>query len=209
MKKVVAFAMMLTAVAGLAFATPIHPKDLRWDCKTQFIQLQNQSGWDYCTEIQPVVKKAAAPKPAEPVKKVQAPAPVAPEAPKEVPAPKQEAKVVPQKEWILKGVQFETNSDRLQPSSMVVLNEAADVLKENGNVKVEIQGHTDSIGNDQLNQSLSQRRAEAVKVYLTQKGIAASRLATKGYGETKPIADNQVASGRADNRRIEFKVLER
>ena len=205
MKKIIVSLFTVAFLAGAAIASPIYEADLRWDCKTPNIQLQQQSGWDYCTEIAPAPKKVAAAPAAPVVQQAKAPEPEvkAPEPVKESP------RVVPQKEWILKGVQFETNSDKLRMASVKPLEEAAEVLKENKNVQVEIQGHTDSIGADTYNQDLSQRRANAVKVYLMERGVAENRLRTMGYGETKPIADNSTADGRSDNRRIEFKVLSR
>ncbi len=187
MKKLIAAAMLLGMGTSAVIASPIYPADLRWDCKTPYVQLQHQSGWNYCTEIQPAPASA-------PVKKSE---------------PAKQAMAVPQGEWVLKGVNFETNSDRLQPSSLVVLNEAAATLNANPSVNVEVQGHTDNVGEDNANQALSQRRADAVKVYLVEKGVSGTRLSSKGYGESKPIADNQTADGRSNNRRIEFKVISR
>ena len=71
-------------------------------------------------------------------------------------------------------------------------------------MKVEVAGHTDSIGTDEYNQGLSLRRAEAVRNYLVDKGIAADRLSIKGYGESQPVADNATADGRFMNRRVEL-----
>lgn len=119
------------------------------------------------------------------------------------------AKEVPTDNWVLEGVQFETNSDKLMPQSIRVLDEAADILRNHSRVRVEIQGHTDSFGKPDHNKNLSERRAASVKKYLVGKGIAADRLETKGFGETQPIADNKTVDGRFKNRRIEFKVLSR
>jgi OmpA-OmpF porin, OOP family len=119
----------------------------------------------------------------------------------------QSAAVIQQKEWVLKGLQFDTASANIKAASFGVLDEAVQVLKDHPAVKVEIQGHTDNMGDDAFNQGLSERRAESVKAYLTGKGVDASRLSTRGFGETAPKADNNTAAGRADNRRIEFKVL--
>ncbi|MBL7694911.1 MAG: OmpA family protein, partial [Ferruginibacter sp.] len=71
---------------------------------------------------------------------------------------------------------------------------------------VQIDGHTDDVGKDENNQTLSENRAAAVKAYLVSKGIEESRLASAGYGETKPVADNKTAAGRAKNRRVEMSV---
>lgn len=111
--------------------------------------------------------------------------------------------------WVLSGVNFETGSDKIKAGSYSVLDSAADILKARSRVRVEIQGHTDSVGNDAANQALSEKRAMSVKNYLVGKGVSVSQLETKGLGETTPVADNNTAEGRASNRRIEFKVLSR
>jgi outer membrane protein OmpA-like peptidoglycan-associated protein len=77
-------------------------------------------------------------------------------------------------------------------------------MKDNPDIKFEIGGYTDSDGDDAYNMTLSQQRADAVKTQLTSMGIDASRLTTKGYGETKPISDNKTPEGKANNRRVEF-----
>ncbi|CAG0911628.1 unnamed protein product, partial [Cyprideis torosa] len=93
-------------------------------------------------------------------------------------------------------------------ASRPVLDEAATTLRKFPELNIEISGHTDSAGNDQLNMNLSQARAEAVKQYLISKGSDGNKLTAKGYGETQPIADNATAAGRAANRRVELKILE-
>ena len=108
---------------------------------------------------------------------------------------------------VLKGVNFLPNSADLTPDAKTVLNEAYDALAGQANLKVEVGGHTDSMGDEKLNQSLSQRRAESVKKYLADKGIAADRLTAKGYGEAQPVADNKTKAGRQQNRRVELKIL--
>ena len=77
-------------------------------------------------------------------------------------------------------------------------------MKEWGDVKVEIAGHTDSVGTDEYNMGLSLRRAESVRNYLVDKGIPADRLTIRGYGESQPVADNATAEGRFQNRRVEL-----
>lgn len=77
-----------------------------------------------------------------------------------------------------------------------------------GSVGVEIAGHTDEQGDAAYNQGLSQRRADAVRSYLTSKGVDASRLSGAGYGETQPVADNTTSEGRAQNRRVELRVTQ-
>jgi len=80
-------------------------------------------------------------------------------------------------------------------------------LKGSPDVRILIEGHTDSQGPDAPNKKLSKGRADAVRDYFIGKGIASSRLETKGYGETKPVADNNTAEGRAQNRRVELSRL--
>jgi outer membrane protein OmpA-like peptidoglycan-associated protein/opacity protein-like surface antigen len=106
----------------------------------------------------------------------------------------------------IEGIFFKFDSDELTPESEITLQHVADVLKKYPNAEVEIQGHTDSLGNDMYNTFLSQRRAESVKKFLVSKGIGETRLTAIGFGETKPIEDNGTAYGRAVNRRIEFKI---
>jgi outer membrane protein OmpA-like peptidoglycan-associated protein len=88
-----------------------------------------------------------------------------------------------------------------------VLEEVVRIMKDNPNINVEIQGHTDNIGTDDANMQLSLRRSEAVKKYVADRGIAASRLTTRGFGEARPIDSNDTDLGRARNRRIEFVVV--
>jgi outer membrane protein OmpA-like peptidoglycan-associated protein len=104
----------------------------------------------------------------------------------------------------LYGVLFDFNKSTLQPVSDPVLQQIDSLLTKNAALKLEIQGHTDNVGNDAYNQTLSEARAHAVVVWLTQHGIAATRLSAKGYGKTKPIADNSTDAGRAKNRRVEI-----
>ena len=109
---------------------------------------------------------------------------------------------------VLKGVNFEVNSSRLTANAKVILNPVADSLAAAPHMRVEIGGHTDAQGSDAFNQKLSERRAQAVKDYLIARGIDASRLASKGYGESQPVDSNETAEGRELNRRVEMKVLE-
>jgi OOP family OmpA-OmpF porin len=90
----------------------------------------------------------------------------------------------------------------------VILDEAVRILGTGGGSAVAIEGHTDWIGTDAYNQGLSERRANAVMNYLVDHGVAASRLSTTGYGESRPIASNQTREGRALNRRVELLVQE-
>ena len=104
------------------------------------------------------------------------------------------------------GVKFESAKDIITTESYTILNDVVTVLNDKPQYKLSIEGHTDSQGEDDLNLDLSKKRAAAVKIYLESKGIAASRLNSEGYGETIPVADNNTAEGRAENRRVELKV---
>lgn len=103
------------------------------------------------------------------------------------------------------GILFDVNADRIKPSSFPVLKEIADVLRSNPSIQVRIVGHTDSDGDAAANQSLSERRATAVKNSLSKEfGIDAARMQTAGKGETEPVASNDNTQGKAQNRRVEF-----
>jgi OOP family OmpA-OmpF porin len=109
---------------------------------------------------------------------------------------------------VLKGITFDFNSAVVKPVSYPVLDDAARVLKAKPKMRVEIGGHTDSVGPDSYNMKLSNERAIAVREYLIRyHNIETYRIIAVGYGETQPIADNRTRSGRDMNRRIEFKIL--
>ncbi len=108
---------------------------------------------------------------------------------------------------ILKGVHFDFDKSTLRPDSMIILDDAAAVMQRYPDIKVEIAGHTDSVGTDEYNMGLSARRAQAVMDYFASKGIDTSRLSFKGYGESMPIVDNSTASNRAQNRRVEMRII--
>jgi len=134
------------------------------------------------------------------------PAPPPPPPPAAAPAPTESKRIV------LRGVNFDFNKANIKREFVPVLDEAAQILKDNPSVRVTIEGHTDSIGSDSYNQRLSERRATAVKQYLVSKGVMADRLETVGKGEKEPIAPNTTPNGkdnpegRAMNRRAELKV---
>ena len=107
----------------------------------------------------------------------------------------------------LNNVFFETAKYDLKKESYPELNRLADFLKQNPNVKVEISGHTDNVGSDEYNKNLSQQRANTVKKYLISQGCNSEQLKAVGYGETKPIASNNTEEGKAQNRRVEFRVI--
>ena len=104
----------------------------------------------------------------------------------------------------LKGPNFDFDKAQLTKSGEKLVDGAVTVLKDNPSVNASIEGHTDSVGTDAYNQKLSERRANAVRDYMVKAGIAASRITTKGWGESKPVASNKTAEARAENRRVEI-----
>ena len=108
---------------------------------------------------------------------------------------------------VIEGINFKTGSADILPGSYVLLDRAAKVLQDYPDVKLEISGHTDSRGKADYNRDLSQRRADAVKTYFVTRGVASERLQSIGYGPTRPIANNKTQSGRATNRRTEFRLI--
>ena len=107
----------------------------------------------------------------------------------------------------LQGIQFDLNKSTIKPTSYGILDKVVKVMQDNPAYNLEINGHTDSQGNDEYNQTLSEERAASVKQYLVGKGINASRLVSKGFGEAQPVASNNTERGRYLNRRVEFKIL--
>lgn len=107
---------------------------------------------------------------------------------------------------VLKGVNFENNSDVLKPESTATLDDVASTLKRYPEMKVEVAGYTDSRGTVKHNQALSQKRAKAVVKYLGEQGVNTANLTAKGYGPDAPVADNNTAEGRAANRRVELHI---
>jgi len=108
---------------------------------------------------------------------------------------------------ILRTVNFEFNKDTLTSEAKDALDLVAAGLASQPKLTVQIDGHTDSVGSAAYNLKLSKKRAESVRVYLIGKGVDGSRLAAEGFGKTKPIASNDTETGRAENRRVEFQVL--
>jgi outer membrane protein OmpA-like peptidoglycan-associated protein/opacity protein-like surface antigen len=122
----------------------------------------------------------------------------------DVPKRKEELTVSVGKAIVLEGVVFKTGSANITPESEDILTKAFNTLDQNRDISVEIRGYTDITGSRGLNMRLSQKRADAVKVWLVQRGILASRIKAKGYGPDNPIAPNTTPEGRQKNRRIEF-----
>jgi OOP family OmpA-OmpF porin len=108
---------------------------------------------------------------------------------------------------IVTNINFDFDSSKIRRDSEQKLARVIGILKANSDVRVRIEGHTDSTGPEKYNLGLSYRRAESVKSYLTANGIDANRLSVVGFGEAKPLVSNKTRAGRAVNRRVEFKVL--
>ena len=105
------------------------------------------------------------------------------------------------------GITFAFDSYNVQPQFQSTLNEVAQTLNQYPSTMIDVLGHTDSVGTDAYNQQLSQQRAQAVANYLVARGVSSARIATRGYGESMPIATNETEAGRAANRRVEIKVV--
>lgn len=109
--------------------------------------------------------------------------------------------------WVLKGLIFDTAKWNIKPVYHSLLNELVMILEKNPSLRVEIQGHTDSRGSTDLNQTLSENRAGSVREYLIEKGITKDRLTAKGFGLSKPVASNDTPEGMTQNRRVELKPM--
>ena len=107
----------------------------------------------------------------------------------------------------LNNVFFDFDKWDLRPESFVELNRVVDLLKENPSIVIEMSAHTDSFGSDDYNYKLSDNRARSVMEYILSKGIATNRISSKGYGETKPVAENDTPENRQLNRRVEFTIV--
>jgi len=105
------------------------------------------------------------------------------------------------------GILFDTNKADLRPASITEIDKMAAVLQKYPDTNVLVEGHTDASGSDAINQPLSERRAQAVANQTIAKGVAASRVTTKGYGSSQPIADNSTAEGKQANRRVEVAIF--
>lgn len=103
---------------------------------------------------------------------------------------------------------FDTGSDALKAEGVVELNKVGDIIAKYADDRVQIAGHTDSVGDAKHNQALSERRAASVKTVLVSRGVREQQISAVGFGETKPVADNHTAEGRAKNRRVEFVIVQ-
>lgn len=124
--------------------------------------------------------------------------------------PKKRVSVTDEKIEILERVQFEVNEAELLSESKQLLDEVAAIMNRHPEItKLRVEGHTDSTGDRQQNMELSEQRAQSVRTYLIEQGIEAKRLTARGFGPTSPIADNDTEEGRLQNRRVEFRIIEK
>lgn len=107
----------------------------------------------------------------------------------------------------MNNIHFDHNEATIKSNSLSVLQDIADMLNQHPDIKLSIEGHTDSDGDTDSNQALSEKRAEAVKQALVERKIQSDRLSTKGWGESKPLAENDSAEGKSQNRRVTFILL--
>ncbi len=136
--------------------------------------------------------------------------PPAPPPPPPPPPPPKRVEVKKEKIQVNEKIHFDFNKATIKPDSYNLLDEIADVILKHPELKkISIEGHTDSIGTPKYNLKLSKERATAVRDYLVNKGVEPDRLVTEGFGLERPIADNETEEGRAQNRRVEFNIIER
>ena len=108
----------------------------------------------------------------------------------------------------LRGVNFDFDRAEIRPASRPILDQAASRLRKCATERLQVEGHTDSIGADAYNQDLSERRARAVRDYLVSKGVRGGRISAAGFGESRPISSNDTPEGRFLNRRVEVRFLD-
>ncbi|MBF0179178.1 MAG: OmpA family protein [Magnetococcales bacterium] len=164
----------------------------------------------FCPEKQQP-EQAVAKEPEKSVRAVEVPvaaAPPPPPPPRKCPNPPRGAKTFDADGcWAPKSLHFRFDRTDINPQEYSILDEVVTVMsdEQNRNVKVEVQGHTDSIGGEKYNDGLSLRRANSVQTYLIKRGVQGERLPPKGFGEHQPVAPNDTREGRAQNRRVDLK----
>jgi OOP family OmpA-OmpF porin len=200
------------ANAGVGVMAWIHDIAIRGDVRYRYVNSvggyaggKNMDDWVATAGLMiPLGPKPVPPAPApEPM---PAPAPVVAPEPAPQPAPAIE-RPAPQTKIIFEGTNFDFDKATLRPAGKAKLDENVKTLMAYPDINVDIVGYTDSIGTAKYNQGLSNRRAATVKKYMESKGVAASRMNTKGMGEKDPVASNKTAAGRAENRRVEIVIL--
>lgn len=123
------------------------------------------------------------------------------------PVPETEPAPEPAPTYVIQDVNFDFDKSTLKPRATDTLDHVAAELRAQSDVRYEVAGFTDSVGTDAYNQKLSERRAVAVRDYLVSRGVDSGQLSMRGYGESNPIASNDTAQGRAQNRRVEVRPL--
>jgi OmpA-OmpF porin, OOP family len=223
MKKLnkVAVLFASVALAGTAFAAGSTTNSDNWRNGHGNLQWKNADGslcwrdanWTPATAAAgcdgAIAAKAAAPAPAPaPAAAAPAPAPAAaaPVAPRAAPAPAAPA-VAATKVTYAADAFFDVNKSVIKPEGKAKLDDLVGKIKDINLEVIIAVGHTDSDGSDASNQALSVRRSEAVKAYLTSKGVEKNRVYTEGKGEKQPVADNKTKDGKAKNRRVEIEVV--
>jgi len=171
-----------------------------WDCRTEEARKMAKEATG--------MAKALCPPQASVTVKVTPPPPAPAPTPAPAPAPPPSVPKVLDKMTLR--INFDTDKYNIRAADEAELKKAVDFVKKYPNSQVKIEGHTDSTASDAYNQKLSERRAEAVANYLIQKGaVKKEHISTAGFGESKPIADNETAKGRFENRRAEILILEK
>ena len=156
-----------------------------------------------CKPPSPAPTPPPPPAPAPPPPPAPAPTPPPP-APAPAPPPPPKPAAPP----VFESIYFDINKTNINPTAAKALDQNGMIMKENPNIRVEIGGHTDSGGSEQANQVISEKRAQSAKKYIQDKfNIPEGRMAVKGYGSKKPIADDKTKEGQAKNRRVEIRVL--
>jgi outer membrane protein OmpA-like peptidoglycan-associated protein len=181
------------------FGSANYPGSMKWGGETASAPAMPESTPEPVA-ISATPAPAAKPTAAPAIAPVQLATPAATPAPEQVKAAQEKLT----QEMTLQNIEFETASATIRPASTKILDDVATTLKQVAGTSVEIGGHTDSRGSEAINLKLSQDRADAVKTYLVGKGISASQLTAKGFGASKPVADNATPDGQQKNRRIEF-----
>ncbi len=123
------------------------------------------------------------------------------------PPPAPEPPPVVKQRIVLRGVNFDFDKATIRPDAAEILDEAARILRDQRDVRVSVDGHTDARGTDEYNERLSERRAAAVLDRLERLGVEGNRLQPQGFGESRPVASNETEEGRAQNRRVELNVI--
>jgi OOP family OmpA-OmpF porin len=199
------------ANAGVGVMSWMHDIAIRGDVRYRYTDsvgtVQHMGDWIATVGLViPLGPKPVPPAPAPAPAPEPMPAPVAAPEPTPAPAPAIE-RPAPQTKIIFEGTNFNFDKATLRPAGKAKLDENVKTLMAYPDINVDIVGYTDSIGTAKYNQGLSNRRAATVKKYMEDKGVAASRMNTKGMGEKDPVASNKTAAGRAENRRVEIVIL--